>query len=229
MTLREEKQRKKRDVLWGGKYWLWRLCLCVGVQDWEKEGRQKSRQIEGNAERQSRGRERAWQSIFVCTYTPTSESDNERQRDAEEETARGQKRMHSSSSQLSGILYLWLLLTAYILKLSVCWGCCFVLRTGWNRWSRSYLLLKCYFHVNASCSVFVFSALRDRELCPLRNCSNSMFPVCSSVRERVRARCVCVCIMCLWAIHFKMDRWKQRAFGEGETTAINLQRKFKNP
>lgn len=84
------------------------------------EAETKSRQIEANAERQGRGREWAWQSICVCTYTPTSESDNERQSDTERE--RGQKTMHSSSSQLSGVLYLWLLLTAWILKLLVYWG-----------------------------------------------------------------------------------------------------------
>ncbi len=120
MTVRAEKA-----VFWG-KYCLWKLCHCLRVEERareketttkaERETETKSRQIETNAERQGRGREWAWQSICVRTYTPTSESDNETQSCRKKESERGRTRMTSFSSQLSDILYLWLLLAASILN-----------------------------------------------------------------------------------------------------------------
>lgn len=108
------------------------------------------------------------------------------------------------SSQLSGTFNLWLHLcpdpqTAVLLVMFLLYQ--LVLMTGWSRWNRSYLLLECYFHVSSACSVI----------------SGSVFLFCWHLKcATCLPRRIDPVPVCLWPLHFKMDKWEQRV-GRKET------------
>lgn len=125
--------------------------------------------------------------------------------------------MHCSPSQLSGTLYQWLLLTAEILKLCVCWGCFSpACPDDWVRQMKPILfavgvLFSCQL---SACSVFSGSVLflfcRHLETGNFAPSGTVPIPCSQFAHQCVCTNCLCECIyMCMWlASHFKNGRVK---------------------
>lgn len=182
-----------------------------------RERGKKYRRIEASTERQCTGRNWAWQSICVSTYSPTSESDNKRQRDTEKEAK-------------SGCIFLPLNLVAHFIygyfslprsSSSLCARGCFLASCP-NDWVKQMktmrfvvgVLFSChhFFFLFLSFLLFLFGWHLEKGIFgPLRNCSSSKFPVCSSAHVGVCACTfvsLCPYISCFHATYFNMNGFK---------------------